>query len=52
MSDKREQGIKMLELETKRIKLEIEEYKAIISRLQVRGMGFTERLCKLREEKG
>ena len=46
----REQEIKALQLEIKRIKLHISEYKALIRQLQVRGMEFTERLCKLKEK--
>jgi hypothetical protein len=46
----REREIKALQLEIKRIKLHMAEYRALVRQLQVRGMEVTERLCKLKEE--
>ena len=45
-----EREIKALQLEIKRIRLHMAEYRAIIQQLQVKGMEFTERLCRLKGE--
>lgn len=52
MTDKDRKELKYLQLEERRLKREILEYKAIINKLQSQGMGVTDRLNKLKKRLG